>query len=151
MAPTVHLNLPQQKWLGLIKTYCFEEFREQHPQAMEKSKQVQPLWSSHRYLYCTHLPTNQVTSVFLPKSHFATKEILILKCAVTTSVSSTSLPEDSPFQGCPQNAPLLMGSSNSLLQGGSVAHLTDTLSILHTTGFCGFFWRGVPLIDCIQP
>lgn len=35
---------------------------------------------------------------------------------------------------------LSVANSNSLFQGGSIAHLTDTLSTLHTTGFCVWFF-----------
>lgn len=150
------ISVPQPtsvKMSWVTKTYCSEEFRGLHPQAMEKSKGVQPLWSSHRYLYCTHLLINQVTSVSPPKSHFATKKNIILKCAVTISVFSRSFSQDSPFQGCPQNAPpdcwwpaLTACSREAALLTWLTHYPLSTPQI-----FVGFGRGFFPPIDCIQP
>lgn len=104
-----------------------------HPGHGKKQREGKnPLWSRHRYLCCTYLSSNQVIPVSPSESHFSTKEDIILKCAVTTSVSSRCIP---PFQGCSQNVPpdLLMASSACSGKAALLTWLT-----LHSTGFWGF-------------
>lgn len=118
---SVHLNQVLKNW----QKYTHRPWK-------KAKREKNPLWSRHKYLCCTHLSSNQVIPVSPPQSHFSTKENIILKCAVTTSVSSRSIP---PFQGCSQNVPpnLLMASSACSGKAALLTWLT-----CHSAGFWGF-------------